>query len=152
MNHGTQLSPAESAAMCGTELLAGVPVLVFVLAPVGVAFAWLLFCEAFEPPCEDPPPFPPEAVEALPVSEPLVWVLDEELGATGMVDCALELDELGLPPPLPPPTPGSADPYWSWEGDEAPAVGARTARKSAITETAIASRGVWNSLSCAPSI
>ena len=43
MNHGTQLSPAESAAMCGTELLAGVAVLGFVLAPVGVAFAWLLF-------------------------------------------------------------------------------------------------------------
>jgi hypothetical protein len=73
MNHGTQLSPAESAAMWGTELLPAFCALDG-LAPdpfPADALAWLPFCEEPppEPPWELPPPLP---LEALPVSEPLV--------------------------------------------------------------------------------
>jgi len=146
MNHGTQLSPAEFAAMWGTELLALVPEELFgepVAGPPLLASA--LFCEAFGPLCPEPPPFPPDEVEDPP--EPLVWVLEEEeeeLGATGIVDWGvpLEPEELGLLLLPPPPTPGSAEPYWSWEGELAPAVGGSTAAKSAITEIATTNRGV----------
>lgn len=146
MNHGTQLSPAESAAMCGTELLELLPGVL-----VGFAVEAVLACPAFpcepplEPLCPEPPPFPPEAVEEeLPLPEPPLCVLEEELGATGIVEegVPLEPDELGLLLPPPPPTPGSADPYWSWEGEVAPAVGTSTAAKSAITAIAATNRGM----------
>src|SRR3954454_13112874 len=108
MNHGTQPSPAESAAICGTEW----PVfcaLVGELRPspgFAAAWSWLLplLEPPFEPACEDPPP--PELEEEPVGSELVVGVVvgavDDELGATGMVDSAvpLELDVLGLPPPL----------------------------------------------------
>ena len=86
-----------------------------------------------------PPPFPPEEVDL----EPLFCALDDEFGATGIVGCPvpLGLDVLGLPPPLPP-TPGRADPYWSCDGEVAPAVGASTPANSAITASAIANRGI----------
>jgi hypothetical protein len=146
MNHGTQPSPAESAAICGT----GWPVCRALVGELrlspGFADAWSPWCDEppFEPPCEDPPALPPEPVASEPVaSEP---VDDElELGATGIVDSAVPLgvlDVLGLPLGFPPPTPGRADPYWSCEGELAPAVGAHTAAKSAITATAIANRGM----------
>jgi hypothetical protein len=128
--------------MCGTELLSLLPEGLLVEFDAGVALAWLALFETFEPPCPEPPPFPPEVLEELPVSEPLV--LEEELGATGMVDSAvpLEPEELGLLLLPPPPTPGSADPYWSCEGELAPAVGASTAAKRAITAIAAMNLGM----------
>jgi len=141
MNHGTQPSPAESAAICGT----GWPVCCALVGELrllpGFAAAWSPWWDEppCEPACEDPPALPSEPVASEPVDDEL------ELGATGIVDSAVPLgvfDVLGLPLPFPPPTPGRADPYWSCEGELAPAVGTHTAAKSAITATAIANRGM----------
>ena len=168
MKNGTQLSPAESAAMCGTDW----PVFcawtgfgpLSELFPAAAGLASLL--SFWEPPFEsawaDPPVLPPEldSAEAPVGSELVVGVVDDELGATGIVvswtvDPALPLgllDVLGVPLPFPLPAPGMADPYWSWEGEVAAAVGASGAATSAITASAVASRGTQNPLNCAPCI
>jgi hypothetical protein len=120
MNHGTQLSPAESAAMCGTDWFAFDAEIGFGPPPEprpdGLALLLLPLCcdeLAFELVFEDP--LPPAVELDVVGAEPLVvGVVAEELGATGIVDSGVPLglpDELELPPPLLPPTPGMAEPY-----------------------------------------
>jgi hypothetical protein len=147
MKNGTQPSPAESAAICGTEwLVFSEPTTL--AAESSLAAAWPLSAS----PCEEPAALsaPPEDPAFAPLDSSLppaaavsaaVSPLDEDSPATGIVASAPlpELDPLVLSSPPPPPTPGSAEPYWSVAGAPASATGAATSAAAASDTTAKAS-------------
>src|SRR4051794_3130299 len=154
MKNGSQLSPAESAAICGTEWPAELLRLTESGPPGPVSDA--LLAPPFCPLCDEPPADLLSLALALVALESLeppfaVWPVDDESGATGIVvgEPPLVFEPLVLPP-LPPP--GSAEPYWSPAGEPASATGAAISPTAATQVIPSTMRSKTKSLLCPPCI